>query len=278
VAADEESAFRAAAAAADRTLVIAPEFDSLLYELCRWVEESGGRLLGPSAEAVRQASDKQTLAGQLVAAGVPTPPTLPLREVLGGGTPTVFPAVCKPRHGAGSQETHLVANADDLRRLVDSLPATAGEFIVQPFVPGVAASVAFLLGPRQQLALPAAVQRLSEDGRFRYLGGRLPLPAPLGERARRIASLAVQAIPGLSGYVGVDVVLGAAADGSGDRVIEINPRLTTSYVGLRALSRTNLAEAMLCLAEGGQAAEFSWRAEAVSWDVGERGVRLRQGS
>ena len=30
-----------------------------------------------------------------------------------------------------------------------------------------------------------------------------------------------------------------------DRVIEINPRLTVSYIGLRALCRTNLAAAIV---------------------------------
>ena len=52
------------------------------------------------------------------------------------------------------------------------------------------------------------------------------------------------------GYLGVDLVLGEAADGSDDVVIEINPRLTTSYVGLRALARENLAAAMLDVASG----------------------------
>jgi predicted ATP-grasp superfamily ATP-dependent carboligase len=61
---------------------------------------------------------------------------------------------------------------------------------------------------------------------------------------------AVAALPLSQGYVGVDLVLGQAEDGSGDRVIEVNPRLTTSYVGLRALARANLAAAMLAVAAG----------------------------
>ncbi len=40
------------------------------------------------------------------------------------------------------------------------------------------------------------------------------------------------------------------ATGGDDVVIEINPRLTTSYVGLRAATRDNLAAAMLNVAEG----------------------------
>jgi len=45
-------------------------------------------------------------------------------------------------------------------------------------------------------------------------------------------------------------------------VIEINPRLTTSYVGLRALSRVNLAGQMIAVAEG-RAAELCWNATRV---------------
>ncbi|HZN36170.1 MAG TPA: ATP-grasp domain-containing protein, partial [Pirellulaceae bacterium] len=79
-------------------------------------------------------------------------------------------------------------------------------------------------------------------------GGRLPLSEALSARARRLAEAAVSALPPATGYVGVDVILGAA--GNGDRVIEINPRLTTSYVGLRAFAKCNLAAAMLAVAEG----------------------------
>lgn len=43
--ADEQARFCALAAAADYTLVIAPEFDDLLAKRCRWVEECGGRTL-----------------------------------------------------------------------------------------------------------------------------------------------------------------------------------------------------------------------------------------
>ena len=107
-----------------------------------------------------------------------------------------------------------------------------------------------LCGPAGNHALPACQQLLSTDGAFAYLGGRLPLPPPLDGRARKLAQAAIEALPQPRGYLGVDLILGEADDGSGDYVIEINPRLTTSYVGLRALARTNLAAAMLAVAAG----------------------------
>ena len=52
------------------------------------------------------------------------------------------------------------------------------------------------------------------------------------------------------------MVLGNDPSGNDDVVIEVNPRLTTSYVGLRKLVRENLAAAMLAAAQG-QAFELS---------------------
>src|SRR5205814_3910149 len=119
-------------------------------------------------------------------------------------------------------------------------------------------------GPMGNHALPACEQRLSTDDRFTYFGGRLPLEENLDARARRLALAAAAALPNPGGYIGVDLVLGDAADGSGDRVIEINPRLTTSYVGLRALSRTNLAAAMLAVASG-QSPNLGFDSESVEF-------------
>src|SRR5262249_9171715 len=121
---------------------------------------------------------------------------------------------------------------------------------LEEFIPGQPASMAVLCGPRGNHPLPACEQRLSADSRFVYLGGRVPLDPRLDSRARQLVLAAVGALPEPRGYLGVDLVLGAVAGGSGDRVIEINPRLTTSYVGLRAAARTNLAAAMLAVVQG----------------------------
>ena len=60
---------------------------------------------------------------------------------------------------------------------------------------------------------------------------------------------ALPALPPATGYVGVDLVLGRDPNGSEDYVIEVNPRLTTSYVGLRAAAKSNLADSMFRIAQ-----------------------------
>src|SRR5262245_57655894 len=55
---EEQAAFRQLASSCDATFVIAPEFDGVLAERCRWVAHVGGKLVGPSVEAVKLCSDK----------------------------------------------------------------------------------------------------------------------------------------------------------------------------------------------------------------------------
>lgn len=240
--------FARLAASADWTLVIAPETGGELERLARLVLTSDGRLLGPSLTGIDFTADKSTLAGLWAEEGVPTPHTF------AAGEPLRFPVVCKPRCGCGSEETYLVHSAAELVWL----PPDPNR-LIQEYVPGQPASVAFLVGPNQTIPLLPALQHLSTDGRFRYRGGELPIPTDLGERAVRLGLRAVDAVAGLSGYVGVDLVLGER-----EVAIEINPRLTTSYVGLRALAESNLAEAMLKV-HTGRRVEVKWKPGRVTF-------------
>jgi predicted ATP-grasp superfamily ATP-dependent carboligase len=239
--------FTELARAADYTLIIAPECGGRLEHLCREVLSVGGRLLGPSPGAVRLTADKLDLARHWDRHGVPTPRTWPLGE-----EPAGPPVVVKPRDGAGSQATAIsLVEAD-----------WPGPLIAQEYVQGFPASVAFLVGRSRLVPLIPCQQLLSDDGRFQYRGGRLPIPPGLAERAVRVATAAVACVSDLLGYVGVDLVLGE--DGR-DWAIEINPRLTTSYVGLRALAKFNLAEAMLAAVRGEPLPELGWGSRGIEF-------------
>jgi predicted ATP-grasp superfamily ATP-dependent carboligase len=156
-----------------------------------------------------------------------------------------YPAVLKPLDGAGSQHTLLLSGPRD------EPPPYPWPRRLEKFCPGSAASVAFLCGAdRRKTALPACWQHLSTDDRFAYRGGALIDEPPLAQRAEAIARRALEVLPLAVGYVGIDVVLGSAADGSEDMVIEVNPRVTTSYVGLRRAIEQNLAHAMLEVSRG----------------------------
>ncbi len=258
--ATERAALAELASETDWTIVIAPEFDGHLADRCRLVGATGGRLLGPSIEFIETSSDKNLMAGTLAAAAIQTP--IGRRLAPGEALPKdlSYPGVLKPRDGAGSLNVQLVPNAES------ALAHGQIDFNarLETFVPGTPASVAVLCGPQARTALPACEQRLSSDGRFQYLGGSLPLDDERSQRAERLALAAVGVVDGAFGYIGVDLILGANAEN--DVVIEINPRLTTSFVGLRAACRDNLAMAILDIARSGSPS-LSFRKERLEFNA-----------
>jgi predicted ATP-grasp superfamily ATP-dependent carboligase len=242
----ERDAFAELARQCAATVIIAPEQNQALLERTRWAESVRARLLCPDSEFVAIASDKNRTAGLLSRHGVPVPAGIAFQP--GSVLPSGFryPAVLKPADGAGSIGLQLLdgpASPYDAAQLGSSAR-------LETLCPGVAASIAVLCGLGGPQLLPPCLQRLSEDGHFRYLGGSAPIEAGLAPRAQRLAQAALTCMPATQGYVGIDLVLGSAKDGSADVVVEINPRLTTSYVGLRQLLKTNLAAAMIEAAAG----------------------------
>jgi len=236
--------FRAALRRADAALVVAPEESRILERLCRLVERSGRTLLGPSSEAVRFLADKLRTARVLAAAGVPTPRTRVLSFV--SARPALrrmrTPFVLKPRDGCGGQGVVVVR----LRRQIDAAldvvrrATRRDDLLAQDYVPGAPASVSLVVSAAT-LDLGLNSQRLRRGRTPAYLGGETFWPHARADEAVAAARAAAESLrdscAGVRGYLGVDLVIGR----TGATVIEVNPRLTTSYVGLRVSIRENLA-------------------------------------
>ena len=258
---------------ADRVFLIAPECGGVLARLTCEVECAGGSLLTPAGELVRIASDKNETACHLAAAGVPT--AVGFAMAAGAALPSDFdyPAVLKPADGAGSAEVSLVP----AWRPGLVAPSCFPQWRLERCVAGHAASVMVLSLNGRTVCFPPCWQQLSDDGRFAYLGGATPIPARFAVRAEALARAAVAALPPANGLFGFDIVLATLDDDAsvpgdqqplggverpqastrwrlGDVVIEVNPRLTTSYLGVRRLLVDNPMAALL----SGRVPE-SWR-------------------
>lgn len=237
--------FKAVAAAADDAWLIAPETSNRLAQLARLAAELGARLVGSTAAAIRQTSDKLHLVGRLAEAGIAVPRTWPVDELERAERAIGLPLVVKPALGAGCEGIGLARTRAELHVLLRAAART-GPAIVQEFIEGTPASVSVLCGAAGPRPLSVNGQDLRVGRSFAYAGGSVPLRHPAAEAGVGLARAACELFPGLAGFVGVDLVL----SGSEATVIEINPRLTTSYVGLRAATDLNLAGLILGEAEG----------------------------
>jgi predicted ATP-grasp superfamily ATP-dependent carboligase len=238
------SAFASLLGQSDAALIIAPETDGVLARLSAIVEEAGIPLLSCSSAAVAIASDKAVCYDLFRQADLPTPLTRPSSF---STAPQVadqvgYPLVIKPIDGVGCEGVCLVmepAELADALTLVHQV-TSHDAIILQSFVAGVHASASLLAAGEQGLPLSLNGQAIEVGRPFVYRGGEVPLLHPMAARALTVAQSAIRLIPGLRGYVGVDLIL------THDEalLIEINPRLTTSYVGLRQVIDLNLAQAI----------------------------------
>jgi tyramine---L-glutamate ligase len=238
-------------ASADAVWLVAPETGGCLERLAARALHMGTTLLGSGPAAIRRASDKASLPRRLALHDVPHPKTHALRP--GADWERVarrvgYPVVVKPTRGAGCHGVCLARDARELLRAVDMVGRGngTGPLLLQRYVPGVAASVSLLADGKRAVVLTVNAQWVRASRPFAYRGGTTPLDHPLAGRAVEAALGACRALPGLRGWVGVDVVLTE----SEAVVIEVNPRLTTSYLGVRAALDRNVAALALAACAG----------------------------
>jgi predicted ATP-grasp superfamily ATP-dependent carboligase len=150
------------------------------------------------------------------------------------------PLVAKPVDGIGCEGVFRVNRVSELPAILDLMRASTDHdrLLLQSYVEGIHASVSLLVSNGRCLPLSLNCQLMETESKFQYLGSQAPYDHPARNEAMVLASSAVRLIPGLRGYVGVDMVL----TDDGPQLIEINPRLTTSYIGLRQVARANLAQ------------------------------------
>jgi len=239
----------AAAAQADVSVVVAPETDGLLSRRVAAVRATGSVVVAPDASFIALAADKQAAIQALAAAGVPVPAGRAVEA--GAAWPAGFirPAVRKPRDGVGGIDLAVV------RRDAPVPPPALHPARIEALAEGLPVGVACLCGPRRCLPLAPLEQRFAAGPGSRYLGGE-----PLVDRAaaRRAATLAGRAVAAVDraaggralGWVGVDMILGNRADGRADRVLEVNPRLTSSFVGHAAGAVTSLVRQLVEVSSG----------------------------
>lgn len=254
---DEQRQFERLATSSEVTLVVAPEMDDLLLQRLLNLESWSCGSLGVTSAFCRVTADKTACSAALSAQGVPVPRGFQAdpsnqHEALN------LPVVRKPNDGAGSLELQLLDSFSDA-----SPPAPNHRY--EEFIPGQACSVSMIgQGPDAPIVCPPCYQLIDRAANFAYRGGSRIRDPRLVERSKRLGLQAIRALPPTRGWVGIDCILGDAENGSRDYVVEVNPRLTTSYVGIRQLTSANLAFEMIRSYQG-QSTAVPWNDDDIAF-------------
>ena len=237
---DPLSLYRRGVAAAQAAWPTAPESGGRLERLAQATVDAERILLGCRPEAVHLTASKRATATALHTCGIPAVATFACGDAL----PRLpGPWVVKPDDGAGSEDTDKV---EDLAAAIVRLATDPERLVAQPWLEGEPVSLSLLCAGGACRLLSCNRQEIAvRDGRVSLEAIQVnALPDP----GRRLASLAgkiAAAVPGLWGYVGVDLVLTR----DGPVVLEVNPRLTTSYGALRSALGLDVAALVLDLLE-----------------------------
>ena len=218
----------------DAALVVAP--DELLGDLTEMVEENTVNL-GCPAGSVRLCADKLECTRILENEGINVPATIV------SGEPNVFSpgdrVVLKPRWGCASEDTTLTRYS-----CATMIPEG---FVATRYIEGEHLSASLVVGDdtlsqsQSPLTLPLTVNRqnISIGSRIQYDGGTVGVDTGRNQELFRAAQRSAEAL-GCRGYVGVDIVL---ADKPW--VIDVNPRPTTSIIGISKIMEEELGELIL---------------------------------
>ncbi|MCP1662537.1 MAG: ATP-grasp domain-containing protein [Methanocalculus sp. MSAO_Arc1] len=83
-----------------------------------------------------------------------------------------------------------------------------------------------------------------DDGIITYLGGETPIEHPRAEEIRETAEKVVTTL-GCQGYIGIDMIVGERIT-----VVDVNPRITTSLIGIAGVMEEEIADLLIKASEG----------------------------
>jgi predicted ATP-grasp superfamily ATP-dependent carboligase len=222
---------------ADAVWIIAPETDDFLKKLTELAIKHQKLIFGCGSESVEITSSKYATFQLLQKAGIVTIPTFSIKNWTNGEGAWL----AKPDDGAGCEDTVFFDNAEALANWMKT-QHKEGSHVIQPYLAGKAASISCVMHHGNAYVLSCNTQYISsESHQLKFNGCELNGMKAHWVEFESVASKIAQALPDLAGYVGIDVLV----EDEEVIVVEINPRLTTSYVGLANVIGVNPAELII---------------------------------
>jgi len=236
----------------DLVWLIAPETGGVLLKLSKICYEADVTFLGCEFDATLIGTSKSLTYEALQEAKIFTVPVI-------AGEDFVLDAdfifaqsiqhlntgrwVAKPEDGAGCDGIKIF---DNLQKLMDWLKQYDRylNYLIQPYQQGIAASFSMICRGGKGWLLSCNEQHvLGDSDTFSLKGVTVNGTQAYWQRFETLARKIAKMLPDASGYIGVDVIIDTESDTI--YVVEINPRLTTSYAGMREAIGHNPAKIIL---------------------------------
>jgi len=224
----------------DTALLIAPETERQLTNIQQSVLDQGKSYLGSSQQATELCSNKLRCFQFLNKHNLATVHTQIASQWQLGNLDYSDGIVIKPIDGAGCVDTAFFKTTTEAKQYLNKIPsASQASLVIQPYIKGQAASLSLFISDNVVHVLSINSQQIQHhNSRLVFQGTKvnaIPAKELSLNAAQSLAENIHRLIPELWGFVGVDLIITP----SGPIVIEINPRLTSSYIELTSTLKIN---------------------------------------
>ena len=225
----------------DYVLLIAPPRE--LMKASKIVKD---KILGPTYDCILTFSNKKSTYKFLEERGIQVPRTKYIRKGRTLEENLPYPVVVKPVDMAGGAGITLVKTPDNLEYALNRAwdNTFSEEIAVQEFLVGVHASISVISDGSNVHFISNNIQLIDvgSKGELKYYGGITPLRnSEMLEKSLSIINKMLKGCNCLRGYFGLDVVWVNWRP----YVVEVNPRLTTSFIGLAEVLGEDLGKLIL---------------------------------
>jgi tyramine---L-glutamate ligase len=248
---DSHQEFIRLAQECDAVWPIAPEFDDILQTLCELIETTDKPLLTSPSSAVKLTGNKFHTYQQLQKHAIATVPTCLLTTV----SPTHKPPfvttpysladvnewIIKPINGVGCFDSWLISDLQNIQSVEHK-----ERYIIQPHLHGQKTSLSCLFKNGLAWIVCINLQHFTLVDQHYQLSALVVNHDPDIGRYQDMVDDLAYAFPDLWGYVGIDLI----ETPTQTWVLEINPRLTTAFVGIEVALGINIADTVLQLLNG----------------------------
>ncbi|MFX0035885.1 MAG: ATP-grasp domain-containing protein [Candidatus Hermodarchaeota archaeon] len=251
--------FKTFAQKCDYVFIIAPETSNILHKLTHIAKKYDKIVLSTNITGIKLGSSKLKTFKFFKKNDIYTPKTykIPYKKkfidldfILQKFRELKRPIVIKPEDGVGAESIYYFEKEDHILNYFSSLNnklESKRTYILQEFIKGRDLSISLIGCPKQIDLHPIILSINSQNVKLEnfeseYYGGYCPIE-DLKDIFKKISFLINKFQPlKIEGYFGIDFI---AKHDLSFSLIEINPRLTTSYIGLRKVINLNCAELII---------------------------------